>query len=204
MTSPKDWIAQHATVLDLGSWCILRTGSADTLRALKSLSEAGVTVWTPTEKRFGKMPRTQAPFDKTTALMPSYLFARAEHVTELLRLAMAPGGEHPRFSVFRYGEGIPLIADAELNPLREEEDRKGRVFDRWRRRGRKGPKLQPGTHVRMPEGPFAGIGGIVQDVQGQFTLVNIDVFGKQHSLKVASLLLAGNVAEDAVPSRFAA
>lgn len=194
---------QGQCTLDLGSWCILRMASADTLKTILALTESGMVAWTPVEKRYGVMPRTKAPFDKDVPLMPSYVFARAENINELLRLAMMPG-DGPRFSVFRYGNGIPLIADSELDDLRHEEERKRKVFDRWRRRGRNAPKLQPGTEVRMPGGPYAGYSGIVEGSQGQFTIVNIDAFGTQHSLKVASLLLAPDMAEDVLPSRFAA
>lgn len=195
---------RSADVLDLGSWCILRMASADTLRLRKSLADAGICVWTPVEKRTAKMPRTGAPFDKERALMPSYVFGRVEHVNELLRLAMMPNRQHARFSVFHHKRGIPLIADDQLNPLRSEEQRKARVFDRWRRRNSKGLKLEVGTHVRMPDGPFAGYSGVVEDVQGQFTLVAAMIFGKAVEIKVASLLLAENLAQDELPQSRAA
>lgn len=187
--------------LDLGSWCILRMASADTLRVFKSLSDAGLGVWTPIERKIGRMPRTRTQFDKEAPLMPSYVFGRVEHISELLRLAMIPNRQHPRFSVFRYRDGIPLIADDELECLREAEGHKRRVFEKWRRRGTKGPKLNPGDVVRMTEGAFAGLSGIVEDTQGQFTLVSIDGFHKP--IKVASLLLAGSVAQETKAARAA-
>lgn len=176
--------------LDLGSWVILRMASADTLRVAKSLTEAGLCVWTPIERRIGRMPRTRSRYDKEAALMPSYVFGRVEHLSELLRLAMIPHREHPKFSVFRYQGGVPLIADEQLDALRNEEERTARVFDKWKRRGTKGPILALGTEVKVPEGPFAGFPGIVQDVQGQYTLVDFSIFGKPTTIKVASILLA--------------
>jgi transcription antitermination factor NusG len=192
------------TTLDLGSWCILRTSSADTLRLLKSLTQAGLGAWTPIEKRFGKMPRTKASFDKEAALLPTYVFGRVEHVDELLRLAMIPHRQHPKFWVFQQQGGIPLIADDQLNALRQEEDRKVRVFERFKRRGRKGAPLPRGTEVKLSEGPMAGFPGVVEDQQGQFTNVSFEIFGKPVSIKVASLLLAENMAQDELPQTRAA
>lgn len=191
-------------VLDLGSWCILRMSSADTLRLLKSLRGAGIEAWAPIEKRAATMPRTGAPFDKERAMMPTYVFAPVEHVDELLRLEHAQRRAHPKFTVFRHRGGIPLIADDQLDALRDEEARKGRVFEKWKRKGMKPPKLIKGTEVRLPDGPFAGYTGIVERTQGQFTIVGATILGKAVEIQVASLLLAGNVAQDGLPHGIAA
>ena len=169
---------RHNETLDLGSWCILRMSSGDTLRLVRSLRTAGIEAWAPIEKRVAKMPRTGAQFDKETALMPSYVFAPVDHLDELLSLAHQQRRAHPKFTVFQHRSGIPLIADSPLDALRSEETRKGRVFEKWRRRGMKGPRLERGTEIRMPDGPFAGIGGIVEGTEGQFTLVCLSIFGK--------------------------
>jgi transcription antitermination factor NusG len=190
--------------LDLGSWCILRMASGDTLRLVKSLRTAGIEAWAPVEKRVAKMPRTGAQFDKESALMPSYVFAPVEHVDELLRLAHQQRRDHPKFAVFKHRGGIPLIADDQLDALRGEEARKTRVFEKWRRRGTKGPRLAPGTEIRMPDGPFAGIGAIVEGTEGQFTLVCATIFGKPVEIKVASCLLDENMARGGLPHGIAA
>lgn len=177
-------------VLDLGSWCILRMASADTLRVTQSLKAAGFDVWTPTEWRVGRMPRTRARFDKPCAIMPSYSFARVEHIDELLRIAMLPGRRHPNFTVFHYRGGVPVIAESQLSALRVEEHDRREAFERSRWKGIKLERLAPGSEVQMPAGPFEGLSGIVEDTHGQYTLVNVDVFGKTTLIKVASLLLA--------------
>lgn len=176
-------------VLNLGSWCILRMNSGDTLRLVRSLTNAGLTVWTPVERKVFRMRRDRSRIYKEAALMPSYVFGRVEHLTELLRLAMMPGGEHPRFSVYHHQGGVPLIADDQLDALRAEEDRMSRVFAKWQRRGKKGVPLAPGTEVRLTDGPFAGFPGVVEDAQGQYTMVSFMIFGKPVSIKVASILL---------------
>jgi transcription antitermination factor NusG len=186
--------------LDLGSWCILRMASGDTLKLAKSLSDAGLTVWTPVERKI--VSRTRIRED--VAMMPSYAFGRVEHVDELLRLAMIPQREHPRFSVFHRRGGIPLIADDQLNAVRSEVERSQRLFERFKRRGKKGPKLCVGSEVRLPDGPFAGFTGIVEDQQGQFTAVGLTIFGKPVTIKVASLLLAPDMAQEGLPRAEAA
>lgn len=184
-------------ILDLGSWCILRMASADTLRVFRSLVGAGLVVWTPIERRAGRMPRTKAQYDKEFALMPSYAFGHVSHLDQLLGIAMVPNRDHPPFTVFRYQGGIPLIADDQLDALRAEEARTLRVWEKLKRRGKKGPRLDVGTEVRLPEGPFAGIGGIVADVQGQYTLVDISIFGRPQQIKVASILFESEPAAKA-------
>jgi hypothetical protein len=190
--------------LDLGSWCILRMASGDTLKLAKSLSDAGLTVWTPVERKIGRTAVSRTRIREDVAMMPSYAFGRVEHVDELLRLAMIPQREHPRFSVFHRRGGIPLIADDQLNAVRSEVERSQRLFERFKRRGKKGPKLCVGSEVRLPDGPFAGFTGIVEDQQGQFTAVGLTIFGKPVTIKVASLLLAPDMAQEGLPRAEAA
>lgn len=199
-------------VLDLGSWIILRMASGDTLRVARSLSAAGLTVWTPVERKKQRMKLDRSRIVKETALMPSYVFGRAEHLTELVRLEVLPTGDHPRFSVFRYLGGVPLIADEQLAPVREAENESTAAYRQWLRRGKKAPVLEAGTEVRATEGGFAGMGGVVEGQRGQYTLVTLDLQGGifQAPLKVASILLDGSchgaesVAREELPSSRAA
>lgn len=177
-------------ILDLGSWCILRMASADTLRVANSLAAAGFDVWTPIEQRVARMPRTRARYDKAYPIMPSYAFARVEHLTELLRVAMVPGRRHPSFTVFHYRGGVPVVAESQLAPLRELERDLRNGFEKARWKGVKLAPIEPDTKVQMPAGAFEGLSGIVEGTEGQFTLVNVDVFGKTTLIKVASILLA--------------
>lgn len=170
------------------------------MRVAKSLKHAGLEVWTPIEKRVGRKGASRARTEKESALMPSYAFGRVEHVAELLRLAM--GREHPKFRVHHERGGIPLIADSELDALRSEESRITRLFDKWKRRGMRGPVLSAGTEINMPDGPFAGLSGIVEGASGEFTLVSFEGFHRP--IKVASLLLLENMAQDGLPNEAAA
>lgn len=176
-----------ADILDLGSWFILRMASADTLNVTRSLQKQGFDVWTPIERKAGRMPRTRIRYDKEFALMPSYAFANVHHVAEIRHLADLPTRNMPRFTVFQHKGGIPLIADDQLNPLRAEQSRLQAIYDKLVRKGKRGPKFDKGHLVRLSEGPFAGMEGVVEDQQGQITLVSFDGF---HSpIKISSLLL---------------
>ena len=56
----------------------------------------------------------------------------------------------------------------------------------------------------MADGPMQGIPGVVEDAQGQFTLVAFTIFGKPVEIKVASCLLLNNVAHEGLPHGIAA
>jgi hypothetical protein len=183
--------------LDLGSWCILRMASADTVRLVEALDGIGLGVWTPIERKVIRRPRRRASPDKAVPMMPSYAFGHVDDLNELLCLSRSFMPDHPPFSVMHHRGGIPLIADDELVPLREEEGRLHTVFERFRRKGQKGPSYAKGTHVRLTEGPFEGLPGIVEGEQGQFTLVSFSGFHRP--LKISSLLLIGDMAEVDLP-----
>lgn len=180
--------------LDLGSWAILRMGSADTLRVVKALSDSGFNVWTPIESKASRMPRTRARYEKDVPIMPSYAFAHVDGLDALLRLAMIPRRDIPRFTVFHHQGGIPLIADWSLSPLREEEDRKARIFEKAKRKGIRAPVFAKGYEVTISEGSFAGLSGVVEDSRGQFTLVSFE--GYHTPIQIASILLGGSDANE--------
>ena len=174
-------------VLDLGSWFVLRMASLDTLPIVRNLNDAGFRVWTPVEQRTSRMPRSKVRITKDVTIMPSYAFAWVDDLDGLLSIAMKPTKPHGRFSVFHHKGGIPLIADSQLVFLRNEEKRLYSIFDRLRMRGKKAPALGKGQVVRMDSGPFEGLSGVVEGVEGQHTLVNFAGF--HAPIKIASLLL---------------
>lgn len=180
-------MARGDDTLDLGAWFILRMASSDTLGVLKALSKAGYDAWTPVERKKGKMPRTRTEYDKEFALMPSYVFVSVHHLPEIQHLAMLPPRNVPRFTVFQHQGGIPLVADDQLDALRAEEGRLQTVYERACRKGKRGPKFNPGHIVRIDEGGFMGMEGVVESQQGQFTLVSFEGF--HAPIKIASILL---------------
>lgn len=178
-------------VLDLGSWCILRMASADTLPLVASLNAVGITAWTPIERKTGRMPRTRKEYDKEFALMPSYAFGAVADLERLMHLSMLPNKEHPEFCIFRHYNAFPIISDTDLQGLRAEEARCDAVYDRHKRKTAKHPTFATGTAVSADSGGFEGLSGVAVDTQGQFTLVSFDGFHKP--IKIASLLLVEGV-----------
>jgi len=189
----------HDTILDLGQWCILRTAPADTVKAMRALTAEGIEAWTPVERKVGRTPRQRNRYERETALMPSYLFAGAKSIDHLLHLARQPWLDFPKFRVFTYKGGIPLVADSELQSLRAEEARCNRLFERLKQIGRKVPRLPEGTQVEMPDGPFVGLTGVVEGHRGKVTLVSFAGFHKP--IEIASFLLVDEEADEAPIAR---
>ena len=144
-------------------WCVLRMGAASTLPLFDSLSAAGFDVWTPIEINTRRLFRDRVRKEARCVMMPTYIFARASQLPALLNIAMLPAREHRDFSIMRQANRFPLIADEDLAPLRTEERRvKPRAA---------APQFAIGQEVRMEEGGFAGMTGIVQGTEGKFVLV---------------------------------
>jgi transcription antitermination factor NusG len=181
--------------LDLGGWFILRMASSDTLKVAEQLTKRGFDVWTPVERKRGRKPRTRQHFDKVFPLMPSYAFANLHHLADLQSMADLPSADTPRFTLFRIKQGVPLIADEQLDALRAEETRLQRVYERQVAKGKRGPKFDAGHIVRLQEGPFMGLEGEVVEQHGQFTLVSIGGFNAP--IKIASILLIDEAGEQA-------
>jgi hypothetical protein len=154
--------------LDLGSWCILRMASGDTLKVAASLTAAGLEAWAPAD-------------DDDTPLTKTYAFARMAHLHELLALVRSPSltclvwDPELRRMVTR---GVPYfrlmrdpldatnwatVSDRQLAPLRGIE---------WGRKPRGQVKTIPvDTKVRLDDGGFAGLDGVVVEVRGKFATV---------------------------------
>ena len=181
-------------ILDLGSWCILRMTATETLPVFESLKRAGFEVWTPIEEKVRRFPRSKARHEKKFAMMPTYVFARAEHVTALAELAMTPTKKHPDFRMFRYMGGLPLISDDELDSLRSVEAHTARIAERARQKGKKAPQIATGTLIQLEDGGFAGMSGTVVGSEGRFALVDFDNFPQP--VKISSLLLFESMSRD--------
>lgn len=171
------------------AWCILRTASAKTLPLARSLTLAGIEVWTPIETRTFRVPRATVKRRIDIALMPTYLFARAPQLTELLALANDPTTRHAEFRVFRTPNGIPLIADDTLSPLRLSERRRKPVEQ----------GLVLGDRVKLVDGGFAGLRGVVQESRGKFTVVQLEGFSMPLKIAACYLLREGLKADENSP-----
>lgn len=172
-------------------WCILRTTAGSTVPLLRSLSSIGYEVWTPVHVYRRRMPRTKAKVEREEAMMPTYLFARADRIADLVELSVLPVKDHRDFRLFQHQNRYPLIADKSLADLRTAE-RKLQVVEKTR------PDFNPGDRVKLTEGGFAGMSGTVESVHGKFASVAFpNYFG--NSIKIASWHLLPDSVRDAQP-----
>lgn len=165
------------------AWCILRCSGQKTLRLATTLADDNFEVWTPIETRTVKVPKANVRREVMLPIMPSYVFAKATRLIDLLQIAGRPAHAyaHADFSVMRHGGLIPLINDDSLQALRRTEARRSskrkavRVF---------APGLD--VTVKTEGGSFAGMHGTVKRSDSGYSLV---LFGKSFEAKIPTFLL---------------
>lgn len=112
-------------------WVILRTSGGQTLPLMRSLRKGGFDVWSPAKpiRRVinAKTPTGTRLIDTEVPILPTFVFASEVELPKLGDIVedttSGRGCLHPAFSIFRYGGRIPIIGDAEVKGLREEEAR---------------------------------------------------------------------------------
>lgn len=163
-------------------WCILRTAGPRTLLLVDSLNRHGVRAWTPTTTaRRRKSRRSPSFVVRQAAMLPTFVFADADHLGELCRYERSPVSPHPPYSVFRYYHRAPLVGDAAIEALR--------MFERQAVPKAERRTVPVGSTIRLPDGPFAGLDGIVQASDGGYTLV---AFGGRMEVKIETFILSEN------------
>jgi transcription antitermination factor NusG len=171
-------------------WCILRSRGRFTLRLEESLNEDGFEAWTPKEVRKIRIPRTNVRRTVVLPLMPSYVFARANHLVDLLLMAemsvkprRARGQPaHVDFSVMHFHDSIPLIGDRQLQALRHLEAKRTP-------RAKAQRTFADGVEVvvKIEGGSFAGMKGVVRKSDTSTSLV---CFSERMSVKIPTYLLS--------------
>jgi transcription antitermination factor NusG len=167
-------------------WVILRCANCKTLELAESLNDAGFEGWSPVEvqKHLRKDPRkllADKVVETRVPLTPSFVFAPATYLQDLLALSHSPALNyqvwdpeqrrmvtrgHPYFRLFMHLGEVVLIGGSELDPLRNiERKRKPRGSVKT---------IAPGTSVRLTEGGFAGMTGMVDSVRGKRAMVSFD------------------------------
>ncbi len=174
----------------LDGWCILRTAGSKTLKLAETLREDGYEAWSPAETRSIRIPRANVRRKVVLPIMPTYVFARAYHLHDLLELAAMPvkprrhanQPAHPSFSVLHIHDKIPLVSDGSLEGLRHIE------FKRTPRK-KALAALKPGQEVAIEGGSFGGLKGKVERSDTAHTLVS---FSDTFSVKINTCLFERN------------
>lgn len=178
-------------MIDLGGkWCILRTGGQRTIALMRSLTAAGIDAWTPIESRKRRRARSKAVIEIEAAMMPTFVFARADRAADLARVRVDPASPHPAFSLFHYQGRVPLISNAEVERLRTLERKQA---PKERRK-----VFAAGAGVRVPEGPFGGMSGVVKQGDDRYTLV---AFAGHFEVKIATFLLIDDAVQTVKPTQ---
>lgn len=180
-------------------WLILRTSGRQTLRLAETLAQDGFEVWTPIEHRTIRIPRKNVRRPITLPIMPSYVFARAHHLFDLLDMAalnfkprrQANQPAHADFSVMHYNDRIPVISEPQLHSLRRLESKlKPKV--KANRTYAEGVDVR----VKIEGGSFAGMKGVVRKSDHGLTLV---CFDNRLEVKINTSLLEENALGDERP-----
>ncbi len=141
-----------------------------TLKVATSLREAGIEIWTPVVIHKRRAPRTKAVTSVERPIAPTFAFAAAEHIEQLLAIRRDPLSPHPAFSLLHHRGDVVRIKDSDLAGLRAAQ------VDEQRKAGSLGKQrpaaIEVGVGVRMDEGPFAGMSGIVTSSDGRRTYLN--------------------------------
>ena len=181
------------------SWCILRCQGRVTLRLAETLAKDGFETWTPVRTQVIRKPSMNVRREVKLPLLPSFVFARASHLFDLLELAnmeekprraqLEPGEPkyHCDFWVFRAFGGIQLVADQELDPLRDRESRTAPKKDYVR--------FDRGAKVRVTGSVYAGLAGRVERAGNGYTLVIFE--GDNKRTRIHTWLLAEDEANNA-------
>jgi hypothetical protein len=179
------------------NWCVLRMSDGATLPVMHALRDESFEVWTPSEMQRRRVGRDRKRVEVVAPLLPTFVFARYDRLSDLLALSKAPAQAfriwdqeqrrmvtkgRPHFTVMRHGGGYPAVSDQSLDALRTAEQR-GRPIAEAR-------AFLPGERVKCPSGGFQGLVGIVQTTKGRHALVAFNGLAIPVSIPAVSLLPA--------------
>lgn len=172
-------------------WCILRTQPRHTLRLAASLAEDGFEVWTPVEIEKVQKARPKIVVEVPRAILTGFIFAKTAHIVDLLNLAQMPVKPrrgaclrlpaHVGFSVMHNDEGVNLVRDEHLAPLR-------RIEARRKPRSRSKYAIPRGVSIRVSSGIYAGMTGCVIRSDTGKTVVNFGGFFGKTEIETSILL----------------
>lgn len=160
------------------------------MKLASSLGASGIDAWTPIGISAKRKGPARDRVEEPVAMLPTWVFARAEHIGELHRICGLFTSPHPAFSIFRYYDRVPLITDRDISSLRAAEDEVALA-----RRKRERRVIPIGSSIRLNEGAFAGLSGIVEQSDGKTAIV---AFGDRFRVEIATWLLPQDLLEASV------
>lgn len=197
----------------MSDWCILRCSGRHTMGLAESLAKDGFEVWTPIETVRIRVPRMNAKREVRLPIMPSYVFARARHLIDMLEMSgvnaralMRKASGHTPRDV-KIGDTIPFdaamlkaIIAAKAHPSftvvrtgekleMVEERHLKRLRELEQRRTpllKASEPLQIGIGVKLTRGGFQGMAGKVERSDCKHTIVSIN---DRYTVKIATSLL---------------
>lgn len=173
----------------MNTWIILRTRGAYTLSLCQSLAWASIEAWSPAETIINRNGESRSRRKRRIPVMPSFVFARAEHKAELQAIKEALTSPHPEFwFMHRRSGGIAEIDDCELDPLRvvEQSAKPREEVRQWKN----------GERVRYPAAGFEGLVGVVEGRKGKLTLVCFAGLPAQAQIEPSRLLADNEQAKE--------
>lgn len=157
-------------------WAVLRCQSALTIKLEEDLLNFGLLAWTPKFTVLARLPHKRRPRPVDRLALPSFVFLQ-DHQCHDAHLMMARR-DSPKFKPF-FSQGLLVrIPDPLLEGLRAVEAMP---------LAPEGPNLWPGCHVRITDGPLAGMVAEVEEIRGRnYTIIRL-ITGMQ--VKIATFLL---------------
>lgn len=171
-------------------WCMLRMSGQRTLAVCRALTSLGYDAWTPQLVLRRRRPRSKKMIEIDAAILPTFVFLRADLLPDLHRLMATPGAPLPAFSIFTYAGRVPLVGDAAMQSLRAEEARAAAAHEAVRQReqllAERSKRQQqraalrasartygPGDAVTINQPAFTGMTGIVERGIGKSAVVKL-------------------------------
>lgn len=150
-----------------------------------------------------RRPRSKVMRELQAAILPTFVFLRADALDNLRRLIATSKSALPPFSVLSHAGRVPLVSERQMAALRAEEERsasahqvvlerEARLAERNERQRQRAilrasaPTFEAGAKVRVTQPAFAGMTGIVERGQGKAAVVNL---GGSISITIEAWLL---------------
>ena len=166
-------------VLDAGQgepWYLVHSKPRAEAVALKNLLAQGYEAWFPLLKTLPARPSKAHPDGFAFApLFPRYVFFRPAHAGQSIAPARYTTGVA---RLVAFGQAPALMAHAELSGLAQW------VRNQHRQSAAQVLNLQPGTPVRIAQGPLAGLDALVGMAEHDRVVVLLELLGKQHRVEL--------------------